>query len=263
MDYNYHTHTYRCHHASGTIEEYVKRAIEGGIKYMGFSDHLPLICSDGTEVFYRVSVSEVDDYVSEISEIREKYKDMIDLKIGFEMEYYPDFFENMLKNAIKWGGEYLILGEHFIEEENPDIKLKSVRSKQNTPEKFIKYADCVIDAMKSGVFSYIAHPDIFYFDENDKIYDEQMRRICKASNELDVPLEINFLGIREGREYPKEKFWQIAGEEKSPVTFGFDAHDVLNAFDDKSLVKAKEMVRKFNLNYIGKPQIIDIRKVVL
>ncbi len=38
---NYHTHTWRCHHAKGTEREYVERAIEGGLKILGFSDHTP------------------------------------------------------------------------------------------------------------------------------------------------------------------------------------------------------------------------------
>ena len=33
MDYNYHTHTHRCHHATGEMEEYIVRAMENGIKY--------------------------------------------------------------------------------------------------------------------------------------------------------------------------------------------------------------------------------------
>ena len=35
---NYHTHTYRCHHADGTEREYVERAIENGLKIFGFSE---------------------------------------------------------------------------------------------------------------------------------------------------------------------------------------------------------------------------------
>ena len=62
MEYNYHTHTHRCSHASGTEEEYVKRAVENGIKYMGFSDHVPLRFSDGTESGYRVPVSDAKEY---------------------------------------------------------------------------------------------------------------------------------------------------------------------------------------------------------
>ena len=39
--YNYHCHTKRCGHASGTDEEYVEAAIKAGYKVLGFSDHGP------------------------------------------------------------------------------------------------------------------------------------------------------------------------------------------------------------------------------
>ena len=44
---NYHTHTWRCRHADGTEREYVERAIEGGLKILGFSDHSPYPFPDG------------------------------------------------------------------------------------------------------------------------------------------------------------------------------------------------------------------------
>ena len=54
MKYNYHTHTYLCGHAEGAPEEYVLKAIEGGIKYMGFSEHIPHLEKDGTDSPHRV-----------------------------------------------------------------------------------------------------------------------------------------------------------------------------------------------------------------
>ena len=42
MTENYHTHTARCRHATGTEEEYVLAAIDRGLKILGFSDHTPL-----------------------------------------------------------------------------------------------------------------------------------------------------------------------------------------------------------------------------
>ena len=114
--------------------------------------------------------------------------------------------------------------------------------------------------MSKGVFTYVAHPDIYNFTGDDETYENQARRMCRASVKYKIPLEINFLGIRGNREYPNEKFWKVAGEEKSPVTFGFDAHDVLSAYDGQSLVKAKALVEKFGLNYIGKPNIVEIQK---
>jgi len=53
-------------------------------------------------------------------------------------------------------------------------------------------------------------------------------------------------------------FLEIAGEEKSPVMFGFDAHSTEAAYDGKSILKAKELVKKYNLNYIGRPEIKSI-----
>ena len=41
MRTNYHTHTTRCHHATGSDEEFVLSAIKGGYQELGFSDHTP------------------------------------------------------------------------------------------------------------------------------------------------------------------------------------------------------------------------------
>ncbi|HAH75526.1 MAG TPA: histidinol phosphate phosphatase HisJ family protein, partial [Kandleria vitulina] len=38
---NYHTHTYRCKHAIGKEEDYIKNAIKAGYTELGFSDHAP------------------------------------------------------------------------------------------------------------------------------------------------------------------------------------------------------------------------------
>ena len=38
MKTNYHTHNYRCNHADGTIEDYIKVAIEEGYDEIGISD---------------------------------------------------------------------------------------------------------------------------------------------------------------------------------------------------------------------------------
>ena len=258
MDYNYHTHTFRCGHAAGTPEEYVLWAIEHGVRYMGFSEHAPFRFPNGFESDYRLPVDEIAEYIAELKQLREKYKDQIQLKIGFEMEYYPAFFSQMLKTAADCGGEYLILGQHYPENElsDPNHSAKS----SDSEARLCSYVSCVLEGMKSGFFSYVAHPDVFRFTGDTKLYDREMRKICVASRELNIPLEINFLGVREGRHYPNPVFWKMAGEEEAPVTFGCDAHDIRSAFDADSLKKAQEMVEKYGLNYIGIPQICPIQK---
>ncbi len=250
MDYNYHTHTKRCSHATGEMEEYIRRAIDCGVKYMGFSEHAPFVSFDGTEDFYRLPVSQVRDYFAEISILTEKYKNEIEISVGFEMEYYPKDFKAMLKICREVGAKYLILGEHFLTD-----KGKSVYVKTKNKATLKTYVSRIVRGIKTGVFTYVAHPDIIRFTGDEKIYTEEMRKICVTSREYKVPMEINFLGLRQNRDYPGELFWKIAGEEKCPVTFGFDAHDADSAYDGKSLEKAMELVEKFKLNYIGKPEL--------
>jgi len=242
MIYNYHMHTHRCGHASGTEEEYVLRAIECGIKYMGFSDHFPLKHTDGSESSYRVPVNEAKNYVCDVLELKEKYRDKADIKVGFEMEYFSEYFDEMLENAIEYGAEYLILGQHFLKPEYPDGV--SVTKETDDTAVLSEYIDSLIEAMKKSVFSYVAHPDIIKFKGNSKDYQKEIRRLCISSRELNVPLEINFLGIRDKRIYPNSLFWQVAGEEQCPVTFGFDSHDVSSAYDGASLEAAVNIVKK-------------------
>ena len=250
MDYNYHAHTALCGHATGTQEEYVQRAIACGIQRMGFSEHFPLKHPNGGEASWRVPVSETDSYREETMRLREKYKGQIKIFLGFEMEYFPELFESMLANAISYGAEYLILGQHYIAPEYTGAK--QVFAANSDHGAFRTYVDLVIDAMKTGVFSYVAHPDVFHYADDDRhFYREECRRLCAASRELGVPLELNFLGIRQKRSYPCAPFWEVAGEERAPVTFGFDSHDVLAAYDGESLRAAEEMVLRYGLHYIG------------
>jgi len=257
MNYNFHTHTYRCRHASGTEEEYILRAIENGIEHMGFSDHIPQIFPDGYESAYRVPMADIAAYFADISALRDKYADKIDIKIGFETEYYPSHFDKMVRTAYKAGCEYLILGQHFIHEEHrPDGTAgqhSSVRTEN--PEDIREYADCVTAAIESGLISYVAHPDLMRYEGPADAYRREVLRICEASKKHDVPLEINFLGIRDKRFYPHNEFWEIAGEIQCPVTYGFDAHDVNSAYDGESLPKAEELTARYNLNYIGMPKL--------
>ena len=132
---NYHTHTYLCHHASGTPEEYVEKAIERGLKILGFSDHVPMPYSKPDYVSRaRMTLQETEVYVNTVLGLKEKYKDDITIYLGYEAEYLPREFENMLKHVTSYPIDYLILGQHFSNNEydgqyfgSPFLKEKAVR----------------------------------------------------------------------------------------------------------------------------------------
>ena len=254
MTVNLHTHTYRCHHATGTERQYIETAIKNGIRHMGFSDHTPFREPDGHEQSHRVSMMDAPLYFESLRTLREEFRDQIQIHIGFEMEFYPVYFEQMLDVATSLGAEYLILGQHYIRyrEENQHTSVKPTTEE----DALAYYVDTVIQAMETGVFTYVAHPDILNYTGDDAIYEKHMRRLCQAATRCEIPLEINFLGLREKRIYPVERFWKIAGEEGCEVVFGCDAHKFKHAYDAESLEIAKEWTRKYHLRYNPYPTIV-------
>ena len=172
------------------------------------------------------------------------------------MEYYTELFPVMKAKALEYGAEYLLLGEHYYLPENIPGN-DHCNSLTADAKRLTGYTDTVIEGMQTGAFTYVAHPDMFRFDveSNPALYEKEARRIAEASLSLGIPLEINFLGIRDSRNYPNPEFWRVVGEVGAPVVFGFDAHTVLSAFDGDSLQVAKKMVSDLKLNYIGKPKL--------
>ena len=255
MKYNFHTHTARCHHATGTEREYIERAIAGGLTEMGFSDHIPFLCADGTETRFRVQIAEVEDYVGTLRALREEYRDRIAIHIGFECEYYRADFKRMLSSAVAWGAEYLILGQHFCEDESNGAPPSTAASFCDNEAALAYYVDTVSEGLRTGVFTYLAHPDVFRYTANEQIYRREMSRLILTAKAEDVPLELNFLGIRGRRHYPTPMFWEMVGELDAPVTFGFDAHAAIEAYDGESLAVAEEMVKKYGLRYVGRPRL--------
>lgn len=244
---NYHTHTSRCGHAAGTEEEYVLAAIDGGLKVLGFSDHTPFIFPDNYRSHIRMAPEELENYVQTVLTLKEKYAGQIHIRLGLEVEYYPDRIPALLELIKPYGIEYMILGQHWCgNEENEPYNGAATYS-----EALLKrYCDQVIEAMDTGLFSYLAHPDLLQFVGDDKVYRAQMGRLCQTAREKNMPLEINLLGYTNGRHYPRELFWEIAGEWGCQVVLGSDAHLPAQVVDPEAEKKALELVEKYGLQLL-------------
>ena len=256
MKVNLHTHTVRCGHAKGSEREYIEHAISKGLAYMGFSDHAPFAFYDGYESSHRVPMAQAMEYMDTLRALREEYKNDIKIYIGFEMEYYPLYFKDMLNVVNSLGAEYLLLGQHFIDNEYP-ANVPNVCTPSFSEEALCQYVDNITEGIESGVFTYVAHPDMFNFWGDKTVYDTQMRRICKCAVKNSLPIELNFLGLRHGRQYPNESFWRIAAEESCDVVYGFDAHDVKGAYSQSTLAIAEKIVDSLGLNIVEMPLLVD------
>ena len=86
---NYHTHTWRCNHASGTERQYVDNALKAGLRILGFADHAPYIFPNGYYSHFRMKLSQLQDYGDTVLKLREDYAGQIQIPLGLEIEYYP------------------------------------------------------------------------------------------------------------------------------------------------------------------------------
>ena len=252
---NYHTHTARCGHASGADEEYVQAAADAGLQILGMSDHGPCRFPDGFESGYRVKVAEIEDYFATFRALREKYAHRLELHIGFELEYYPEHYESMMERVRNAGCEYLILGQHAIYNERPGMMMSAMP--WDDPEKLKRYAWELQEAMQTGSFTYVCHPEVFHFTGPEEQFLEEMRPAVITARETGTPLEINFLGIRDGRYYPMERFWKLVGEVGAPVVFGSDAHSPDVVWDPASLAVAEGWAKKYGLKV---QETVELRK---
>jgi len=247
---NFHTHTPRCFHAQGTEREYIEEAIAAGIRILGFSDHAPMVFPPEYHSGFRMPVEQTREYAETLAALREEYRDDITIYIGYEMEYYPKFFDASLANICTYPVDYLILGQHFIGNE-----VERMYSGAYTEDGAYlgSYVDGVIEGLGTGVYSYLAHPDLPNFGGDAAVYDMHMRRLCEAAKRLAIPLEINFLGLREHRQYPCDRFWSIAAEVGCQAIFGCDAHSPDMLSDRRVLRDAYAYAEKFGLTVTDTP----------
>lgn len=230
--YNYHTHTTRCGHASGKDEEYVLKAIKANYKRLGFSDHVML--PGITQIGMRGKYEELEGYVSSIRHLEQNYKEKISIKLGFECEWYgnayKDYYADLLASKKV---DYLILGQHcFLENAYPKFyaRLEDVDKAERM------YVNDLIEAMESGLFSYVCHPDLFIqFAGVRPAFKEDSYRIAKAAKANHLPLEINLAPSRYMgfppleapyfKTYPFPPFWEIVKEVGNEIVVGVDAHN--------------------------------------
>ncbi|MBE6883149.1 MAG: histidinol-phosphatase HisJ family protein [Ruminococcaceae bacterium] len=243
---NYHTHTHRCKHAAENERNYIENAIAGGVKILGFADHTPQFFDDGYYSNFRMYPEELQNYTDTLLNLREEYKGQIDILIGLEVEYYPKFFGRLIDFLKDYPMDYLILGQHFINNEFDGYQ--HVIHPTEDVSFIAQYTEQVCEAFETGYFAYAAHPDMCNFIADPAVYRSYSRRICEKAKELDIPLEMNFLGYTEKRCYPRMDFWEIAAEVGNTVIFGCDAHQPDMIPNNYAFRDCLAIVEKLSLN---------------
>ncbi len=245
---NYHTHTFRCGHASMEDErEYVEAAIKAGFSELGFADHTPMplpIDADPADcarfMGIRMTMKETEDYISKLLALREEYKDDIKIHIGFEVEYIPEVFDTLIGFISQYPTDYIIMGQHF----NTITADRLIYFGAETRSKTVlnNYAELVSEGLSTGKFTYLAHPDLCNYHGPLEVYEREMMKIIEASKKYGVPLEINLLGLNNMRHYPNTVFWSLASDMGCDVVIGSDAHETVGMKPERALYHVEKII---------------------
>ena len=239
-----HMHTSLCHHARGTMEEYVLAGIRHGLKQIIFLEHL----ETGIEYFETTWLTDkdFDRYFQEGRQLRKKYQGVIDVGLGVEVGYNPDQLEAIRSRLGKWQWDRIGISYHFLP--TPNGHLNMVSSKQvnitaldefgvdrvittyyrdlreavlNLPGDVLCHCDAVLRH----------HPDAAHFDYHEELIDDLLDAVVAKK----MALEVNTSGYRIRNEpYPAVGLLKKAVQRGIPLVAGSDAHrpeDVGRYFD--------------------------------
>lgn len=252
---NYHTHTVRCNHAANVPDAaYAEAALEAGLRELGFADHVPYPFEDRHFSGCRMRCADLPDYMASLTSLKEAYAGRLDIHIGFEAEYYPDYFDKLLDILAPYPCEYLILGQHFIGNE---IGEPYNGQPTDSAERMRAYGEQCKRALATKRFSYFAHPDVLHFTGDETVYREVARDLCRAAKGMGVPLEFNLLGFIEHRHYPRHAFWEEAAVVGNEVILGWDAHSPNWMKQPEKVAEARVYLGALGLTVIDSLQLLD------
>ena len=146
----------------------------------------------------------------------------------------------------------MTLGQHYL----GDGMHEKYTGMPTMSAKYLQdYCSQTKEALETGKFLYFAHPDVVWYMGPGRIYEEEMTKLCRYCAQAGIPLEMNLLGVREGRNYPDERFWKIAAREGNSVIYGSDAHHAYHVYSPGAIAMANRYLKKWG---IPRERVIDV-----
>jgi histidinol-phosphatase (PHP family) len=241
---DWHTHNSLCSHAIGSIEDYVKKSIEKNLNLIGVSDHFPYECLKGIEAIpyeeYAMKLENLEPYVSTVAYLREKYQDIIEIKLAFELDYigqqvnaHKPYLEKYIKQIdYILGSVHILLGKGKMFAFDDNRFLNDYKLYDSMDEIYIDYYNTIQNMIISTEFSFdiISHFDLpkkyNKRPENEGLIAEHVDRTLDLIKTKDLTIEINTSGWRKEvkEQYPSKDIIKKMYDLDIPILLGSDAH---------------------------------------
>jgi histidinol-phosphatase (PHP family) len=218
---DYHLHSVLSDGA-GSYEEMTLAAIEKGLSEIGFSDHVSL-----KPVSWAMQVVDLPVMTRQITNIQEKYGDLINIRFGIEMDYFPGKEDQLQRIIHSLPLDYVIGSVHFMEDWNFDGD-ESLYGKWSNDKLYEMYYLLVQKAIRSGLFDTVGHLDLIkkfsVYPETDqkKLYEDTAEIIRESG----MVVELNTAGLDKpcAEFYPGPQWLEILHTHEVPVTLSSDSH---------------------------------------
>lgn len=268
---DYHTHSRRCGHAIGEIEDYVKTAIEKNMNEIGIADHFPLgAVIDSlrlSELIKKSSmgVEEFPYYIEEIKNLREKYENKIKIRLSTELTYTTpgralkrqkkviEPFEDDVDYLLGAIHDVICYNDIIILDPREDSKaLKKYSNEKITDE----YVEKLIKLVNTDFFDVIAHFDnhrVLFRPKSPHYSDNTWQKLLNLLDRIEnkgMAIEINTSGVLKGigSQFPSNKIVKEIILRNIPIMLGSDAHRPQNVgFMFKEFI---EKAKKWGLSHI-------------
>ena len=241
---NLHTHSTFCD-GKNTLEENVLAAIQKGVKILGFSSHS--MFPFWTETY--MQPADFEKYCVEIKNLKEKYKNQIEIRLGFEADYIPGITFPCFEEYKKFQPDFLIGSVHFIYQkdgifavdDSPEKLFDALKKYYKNDEKKLvgEYFASEREMLEKGDFTILGHADLIrkfnekfpFFDENAEWYKRELKALACSIASSGVIVEINTGAISRGwktNPYPSGFLLSLLCEKNVPLTLSSDAHSAEN-----------------------------------
>lgn len=224
---DYHLHTALCNHAKGTMEAYIQRAINIGLREICFLDHLTV---SKFEKRHSMTPGEVPFYFQAVQLLKQRYNDVINIRTGLEIDFNPayiDLFEDIVGTY-----SFDVIGSslHFLDDINIASRSSAWRhGKIDTDYLYALYLEQFDRMLNYNYFDIVCHLDVIkkFGWKPSMSFDNEFNRILSKIKIKDLVVELNTSGynhpIKEA--YPSLNIMKKCRRAEICITLGSDAHN--------------------------------------
>jgi len=259
------------------VEGMIQSAIKKNFKSIGISSHGPV----PFDTSWNIDRSRIGDYIEEVSAMKEKYKNEIDVFLGMELDYIPEIGFGHIPEGLTEKLDYYIGSVHFLGtmkngtmwtvDYSRDELIAGIDDSfsGNVRSAVEKYYSLISEMAEKYSPTVIGHIDLIkktnvnnaIFNEHENWYINAVEKCLDSIKRSGSAIEINTGAIARGytkEQYPSAHILKAVKEKGIPITINSDAHTAEGI--DCKLVEMYALASSTgfkSIRYLGRSRWVD------